>query len=181
MRYNHFLRVPSASGGLRQPRWKSSSSTKSSSKDYRDASRRAAKRRLKKSLIVPDANAVHTGQSSRHFAQTRVEHQFSHTPMRIGQLQTMRKNLRVKVTGIALIGECGGIEAGAANRTFGRFQTLGDGIVGGGAPMFQFVVVEEVGDNQKTVFLIVRNVFGGKLIVHVENVGWNFFCRDAVP
>ena len=77
--------------------------------------------------------------------------------MRVGQLDALRENLRVVVIGIALVGERVGVEVPAA-RVFRGFETFGDSVVGRCAPVFQFLSVEKILNNQKTVFLIVRDL-----------------------
>ena len=59
--------------------------------------------RLDQRLIVPDADAIHTGKSSGDFAQARVEHQLAHSLVRLRQLDALREDLCVVVVGIALV------------------------------------------------------------------------------
>src|SRR5579872_3011913 len=113
---------------------------------------------------MPDANAVHTGQTGRHLSQTRVGHQSFHPCMGLPEIDQLIEHLPV-VFGVL-------VDAVVfAGLTFPAGHLLPAPLPYGlhdvRAPIFQFLRGKEVIDDKKAVLLIGSDLLVCQLIVHV--------------
>ena len=135
---------------------------------------RVAEGGFEQGLIVPDANAVHARERGCQFAQARVEHQFAHPRMRVGQFQALREHLRVIGVRVVLIVQ-------AVQEIFAPFlrQSLIYRLLRVVPPAGELVRIQKVGYNEKALFLIGGYLIGRQSVTH-RPVSFRGFLFDFV-
>jgi hypothetical protein len=83
--------------------------------------------------------------------------------VRVGEFQALGEDLGVVGVRVGLVVQLMVMEAAAL------FEALFDGLVRRGAPVVEFVGVEEVFENEKAVVLIGGDLLVGKPVVHGES------------
>ena len=111
--------------------------------------------RLEQRLVVPDAHAGGARQQRRHAPEALVQHQLAHAFVVGPQVDALDED--VVVIGVAT--------ATAAIRRL-AIVALRHRLVHAAAPLFQFIRVEEVLNDDVAMFLIENDLLGADFVTH---------------